>query len=188
MRLRAPLYFPSHPFPSGLEIGHLGLLSEAREAWIGWPGPPIQLPGGVVRRLTPGVPRHHGAAASSDLPHDRRVWNASPGQTHPAGMTGNSPFSSHGWKPPLPIGRDALLGPIPEEVGKLSNVGGLGLTGHHITGPIPETLNDLEKFHGLGIRHTLISGCVSEKLTLAIRDTNQWSWEVPPDMRWKAWG
>ena len=103
-------------------------------------------------------------------------------------MAGNSPVFRHACKSSLPIGRDALVGPIPEEVGKLSNLGGLGLIGHHITGPIPESLNDLEKFHGLAIRHTLVSGCVSEKLTLAIRDTNQWSWEAPPDMGWKAWG
>ena len=66
------------------------------------------------------------------------------------------PVFSHACKSSLPIGRDALVGPILEEVGKLSNLGGLGLIGHHITGPIPESLNDLEKFHGLGIRHTLV--------------------------------
>ena len=108
-------------------------------------------PGG----LASGMLRHPSAAVPLALPHDHRARNASPCQTHPTAMAGNSPVFSHACKSSLPIGRDALVGPIPEEVGKLSNLGGLGLIGHHITGPIPESLNDLEKFHGLGIRHTL---------------------------------
>ncbi len=59
----------------------------------------FQAPG----RLAPGVLRHLGADVPSALPHDRRVRNASPGQSHPAVMAGNSPVYSHGCKSPLPV-------------------------------------------------------------------------------------
>ena len=53
-------------------------------------------------RLAPGGPLHHGAAGSAALPHDRRVRSASPGQSHPADMAGNSPVYSHRLEIPIP--------------------------------------------------------------------------------------
>ena len=49
-------------------------------------------------RNRPGVLRHIGAAVTSALPHDRRVRNAGPGQTHPAAMAGNSPVPATCWR------------------------------------------------------------------------------------------
>ena len=56
----------------------------------------FQPPGG----LAPSVNRHHCAAVPSALPHDHRVRNASPGQTHLVVMAGNSPVTATGWKLP----------------------------------------------------------------------------------------
>ena len=53
--------------------------------------------------LALGVFHHHSAAVTWDLPHDRRVQSASPGQTHQVDMAGNSPVYSHGCKSSLPV-------------------------------------------------------------------------------------
>ena len=49
--------------------------------------PLIPAPGG----LAPGVLHHHGSAAPSALPHDSRIRNVDPGQTH---------LADGGWKQP----------------------------------------------------------------------------------------
>ena len=98
---------PSHACPSPRAAGapfHIGYGRPGRSAL---PPPQgiaglytsFQPPGG----LAPSVNRHHCAAVPSAPPHDRRVRNASPGQTHLVVMAGNSPVYSHGCKHPLPV-------------------------------------------------------------------------------------
>ena len=69
----------------------------------------------------PGSCRHsqHSAAVPSAVPHDRRVQNAGPGQTHPVGMAGNSPVYSHGCKSPLPVAEMVAGKPICRAPGRI---------------------------------------------------------------------
>ena len=73
---------PNHAGPNPRAAGLSALSLPPR---IAGSYPSFQPAGG----LAPGVLRHHGAAVPSALPHDRRVWSASPGQSHPAVMAVN---------------------------------------------------------------------------------------------------
>ena len=103
----AAYQMPSHTGPSPRAAGapfHVGGGSPGQSALP----PPQRIAGSYLSfqapgRLAPGVLRHLGADVPSALPHDRRVRNASPGQSHPAVMAGNSPVYSHGCKSPLPV-------------------------------------------------------------------------------------
>ena len=53
------------------------------------------------------------------LPHDRRVRNAGPGQTHPAVVAGNSPVYSQGCKPSLPVAEGAAGNPSCRTFGRI---------------------------------------------------------------------
>ena len=88
---------PNHVGPNPRAAG-LSALSPPQR--IAGSYPSFQPAGG----LAPGVLRHHGAAVPSARPYDCGVRNASPGQTHPSDMAGNSPpVYSHGCKCPLPV-------------------------------------------------------------------------------------
>ena len=87
---------PNHAGPNPRAAG-LSALSPPQR--IAGSYPSFQPAGG----LAPGVLRHHGAAVPSARPYDCGVRNASPGQTHPSDMAGNSPVYSHGCKSPLPV-------------------------------------------------------------------------------------
>ena len=97
---------PSHANPSPRAVGaplHVGLGSPGQSALpppqrIAGSYASFQPPGGLARGLTSGVPRHHGTVVPPALPHDRRVWNVGPGQTHLVAKAGNFPFVSlRGW-------------------------------------------------------------------------------------------
>ena len=87
---------PNHAGPNPRAAGLSALPPPQR---IAGSYPSFQPAGG----LAPGGPRHHDAAGSAAVPHDRRVQSTSPGQSHPAVMAGNSPVYSHGCKSPPPV-------------------------------------------------------------------------------------
>ena len=61
--------------------------------------PHSSAPGGLAM----GMLCHSGAAVPLALPHDHRVRTASPCQTHPVEVAGNSPVYGPGWEFPLVV-------------------------------------------------------------------------------------
>ena len=64
----------------------------------------------------------------------------------------------------LSLGDNALTGPIPEELGSLSNLGVLALGGNALTGPIPEALGNLANLRELYLWGNELTGPIPDAL------------------------
>ncbi|KAK3006444.1 hypothetical protein RJ639_015954 [Escallonia herrerae] len=57
-----------------------------------------------------------------------------------------------------------LTGPIPFEIGYLSDIHALNLSHNHLTGPIPESFSNLKQIESLDLCHNSLSGQIPPKL------------------------
>ena len=64
----------------------------------------------------------------------------------------------------LALGGNALTGPIPEELGSLSSLSELYLWGNELTGPIPEELGSLSNLERLALGGNALTGPIPEEL------------------------
>ena len=64
----------------------------------------------------------------------------------------------------LELGQNQLTGPIPAELGNLSNLRGLFLSGNQLTGPIPAELARLTNLTALHLSGNRLTGCVPASL------------------------
>ena len=64
----------------------------------------------------------------------------------------------------LSLGDNGLTGPIPEELGSLSNLEWLSLSRNELTGPIPEELGSLSNLEVLALGGNALTGPIPEEL------------------------
>ncbi|KAK2972697.1 hypothetical protein RJ640_025548 [Escallonia rubra] len=57
-----------------------------------------------------------------------------------------------------------LTGPVPHEIGYLSDIHALNLSHNHLTGPIPESFSNLRQIESLDLSHNSLSGQIPPKL------------------------
>ncbi|KAK3007420.1 hypothetical protein RJ639_015193, partial [Escallonia herrerae] len=57
-----------------------------------------------------------------------------------------------------------LTGPVPYEIGYLSDIHALNLSHNHLTGPIPESFSNLRQIESLDLSHNSLSGEIPPKL------------------------
>ncbi|KAK2973695.1 hypothetical protein RJ640_003569 [Escallonia rubra] len=57
-----------------------------------------------------------------------------------------------------------LTGPVPHEIGYLSDIHALNLSHNHLTGPIPESFSNLRQIESLDLSHNSLSGLIPPKL------------------------
>ena len=65
----------------------------------------------------------------------------------------------------LSLAKNDLSGPIPAELGKLSNLTGLSLWGNQLTGPIPPELGNIANLTWLGVSNNALTGPVPPSLS-----------------------
>ena len=88
----------------------------------------------------------------------------------------------------LSLSSNRLAGPIPGELGNLSNLDGLSLAGNQLTGPIPGELSSLSNLTQLWLYNNQLRGQIPSELgnlsnlTILKLDRNQISGEIPKEL------
>ena len=88
----------------------------------------------------------------------------------------------------LEIAGNGLSGPIPSEIGKLTNLGSLHLSGNDLSGPIPPELGQLTNLERLHLNGNDLSGPIPQELgqltdlIQLILIGNRLSGPIPPEL------